>query len=92
MSAATPVLGSYVRDLFGRTGRVTDVHLTGTPEGAAWLSGQAYLTPEQKAESRWVSILCHGGGAVVQPASTVEVIDPFPFVNSWAADYFGEDA
>lgn len=82
------VLGSYVRDPFGRRGRVYQVHY-GCPESQEWMAAQV-LDVQDASRSRWVSILCDGGGAVSFPADRVELIEPFELRNNSALFYFGE--
>ena len=82
-------LGSYVRTRkYGYTGRVTQVHLSGCPQGPAWQMGQSIpLTPEE-IEGVWFSVLVQPAGAVVVSASDVEKVEPFEFTNPWADEYF----
>lgn len=94
------ILGSYVRSArHGHIGRVTDIDLsfafTGEAgrhddDGEGWLAGQTIPVSEEQRQGRWISILVHNGGAVLVPVDSVEVIEPFPFVNDFAAFYFGE--
>lgn len=83
-----PRLGDYVQTRrFGSRGRVTKLHWS-CPESEEWQSIQTGLAPEQFTQERWASILCQPAGAVVVPFSDVEVVEPFPFTNPYAADYF----
>ena len=87
------VLGDYVRtDHHGHRGRVYKVHPSypagfGCPEDEQWLRGQAIPVYQYKND-RWVSILVHRGGAVVAPSALCTRIDPFPFENRYANQYF----
>lgn len=87
MSDAHPKLGAYVVDNGGRIGRVTAVE-HGCTQDAEWLAAQTLLTDADKKPGVWLDILVHGGGAIHVPASTVKVIEPFPFENNWASFYF----
>jgi hypothetical protein len=84
-------LGDWVRDQYGRIGRVTEKHYC-CPEDEQWLSMQVRpVTPEQMEEP-WCSVLVHNSGAVVQPISTLAKLDsPPPSLNNrWARFYFRE--
>lgn len=95
-------LGAHVRTTPGSraaadelTGRVTEVHAYGCPESDAWLRGQRLLgdDPARFADARWISVLVHGGGAVVLPdlPAYVERVEPFTLDNLYAVDYFPAD-
>lgn len=87
-------LGDFVSTNGGLyTGRVHKVHLA-CPESNAWLAGQQLLgdNPMQYRLGRWVSVLVHGGGAVVVPDldEFVQTIGSFVLENKWADIYFGD--
>lgn len=83
-----PVLGDWVVDQYGRTGRVTAIHFA-CPESPSWIRGQAIPVTEAQRDGRWVSVLVHGGGAVVQPIDTLTVTEPPGVIdNLWADVYF----
>lgn len=90
------VLGDYViTDHHGHRGRVYKVHPGypagfGCPEDDQWLRGQSIPVWEYKSE-RWLSILVHEGGAVVAPAALCKRVDPFPFENRYANQYFRKE-
>jgi hypothetical protein len=82
-------LGSFVRThKYGYIGRVTEIHLTGCPEGAAWQMGQAIPLEEGEADEVWFSVLVDPAGAVVVSSRDIEAIEPFEFHNPWADEYF----
>jgi hypothetical protein len=89
----TPVLGDWVQaENYGYIGRVTEIHHW-CPEGPAWIQGQSIPVTEEQVNGRWVSILIQGGGAAVQPISTVRVLDETEVPataldNLWAEVYF----
>lgn len=83
-----PKLGDYVTtQVYGHRGRVTEVHHY-NPQGAAWMSVQSDPRVREHASGRWVSILCEPRGAVVLPMALVDVVEPFPFTNTWGETYF----
>lgn len=87
-----PALGDWVRDQYGRTGRVTAIHHD-CPEGSRWIAGQSIPVTAEQLASPWVSILLHGGGSVVQPIDTIAVMDASPgqqLDNLWTDFYFRE--
>jgi hypothetical protein len=86
-------LGDWVRDQYGRIGRVTEKHYI-CPQDEQWLSMQTIpVTPEQMEEP-WCSVLVHNSGAVVQPISTLCKLDNHPesLHNPWTSFYFRETA
>ena len=92
ITTTTPVLGDWVvTDNYGYVGRVYAVHHD-CPEGPAWIAAQDIPVTEEQLRGLWVSILVHGGGAVVQPISTVRVLDeseaPAALRNLYADMYF----
>ena len=87
-----PVLGDWVVSMnYGYEGRVTEVHHW-CPESEAWIAGQSVPVTDEQRKGRWVSVLVHGGGAVVQPISTVRVLGegehPDALRNDYADMYF----
>ena len=84
-------LGDFVRThKYGYTGRVTQVHLEGCPEGAAWQMGQVPALEPGEADEPWYSVLVEPAGSVVVSARDIEKAEPFEFHNPWAAEYFGD--
>lgn len=86
------VLGDFVQTkMHGQRGRVYKIHV-GCPESRGWFA--ALVPPmddEVYDEGRWLSILCHNGGAVVRPDFDCEVIEPIEgFTNVWSNFYFGK--
>lgn len=91
-------LGDYVHTMtHDYRGRVTDLHF-GCPEGRAWIMGQEVPIRDEALDSLypWLTVLVHGGGAVVVPAYDIELTEPFEFVNPWADHYwpreYGQEA
>lgn len=91
------VLGDYVEtDTHGHRGRVHKVHPGypagfGCPEDDQWLAGQQPHPLTAYKKERWVSILVHGGGSVVVPSAFAHRVDPFPFENDYANQYFRQE-
>ena len=81
-------LGTYVKDDYGRRGRVTSVNM-GCPESDEWLAMQQKQSPR---DGTWFSILVDGGGAVEMHEDRVREVEPFKFENAWADFYFPEYA
>jgi hypothetical protein len=89
----TIVLGDYVRtpNRHDHMGRVYMVHHT-CPESPGWVKGLSIPVPEEKLLQPWVSILQHGGGAVVVPISDAVRIPPIPgFTHTYASMYFRDE-
>ena len=82
----TPKLGDYVIDRHGHRGRVTGLHPWGCPMDDVWLEGQSIPSTHLK-DAAWVSVLLEPAGAVVTPAESTMVVDPFPFTNSYGELY-----
>jgi hypothetical protein len=86
-------LGDWVRDQYGRIGRVVRKHHT-CPEGEQWLSAQVRPVTLEQVDEPWCSVLIHGMGSVVQPISTLCKLDNHPesLNNPWTSFYFRETA
>ena len=85
-------LGDFVTTKkHGHRGRVFMIHhnFKETGESMDWFRGLVPALEEATLTERWISILCHGGGAVQVPESDVEAWKaPFEFDNPWADTYF----
>lgn len=81
-------LGDYVRDSYGRTGRVTEVHLFECPQPEWWIVSQEKPVTDEQRNGHWVSYLTHRGGSCIQPMDTLTVIEPFDLQNGWETEYF----
>ncbi len=91
LGASSVVLGDYVQEnRYGRRGRITQIHFQ-CPQGAAWQMGQEIPLTDEEINSRWVSILVDGGGAMVTPMTDCEIVEPFDFTNLWEDFYFRVD-
>lgn len=92
-TAKRPTLTAWVRDQYGRVGRVTAIH-HGCPESKAWIAGQQIPVTREQLDDYWVSVLLDGGGSVVQPIGTLTVMEVSPgqrLDNTWTDFYFGEE-
>ena len=68
--------GDYVTSSrFGHTGRAYKFRLL-TNEDAEWVAEQSIPLTIENLQERFVSILCHKGGAVLVPESSLTKIDP----------------
>lgn len=86
-------LGDWVRTTaHGHVGRVTEIHHW-CPEDDDWIDAQAVPVTDEQLADRWVSVLVHGGGAIVAPIHTAVVLDEHPeqLDNTYAAVYFRTD-
>ena len=89
--ANTVRLGDYVvTSAHNHTGRVYMIHniFAETGEDDAWFRMQKPALPESARRERWVSILCHEGGAVQVPESDVKIVGKFDFNNPHDGSYF----
>ena len=84
-------LGDWVRDQYGRIGRVVAKHYR-CPEDEDWLSVQAIPISSAQRQEPWCSVLVHRSGSVVQPISTLARLDDPPpaLENTWTCFYFRE--
>ncbi len=80
---APPFLGDYIQTTqHGYLGRVYKTHY-GCPQDRAWINQQSIPVTEEQMDEKWVSVLVHGGGAIVTWASDCTVIGPIVnFVSS----------
>lgn len=84
-------LGDFVTtNKHGHRGRVYMIHhnFGETGESMDWFRAQVRALEESMLKERWISILCHEGGAVLVPESEVVLTAPFEFDNPWAGTYF----
>lgn len=91
------VLGDFVEtNAHGHCGRVYKVHPSwpadhGCPESDAWMAGQQPESMTPYRYERWISVLVHNGGSVVVPSALAHRVDPFPFDNDYANQYFRQE-
>lgn len=96
---SAPRIGDYAENArHQQRGRITQIHVLGPQAGMGIGDNEAAvgywcdlngITDAEKKET-WVSMLVHGGGSVVGPASRFKKIGAFPFENSWACEYFAD--
>lgn len=89
--ADTVRLGDFVTTKrHDHLGRVYMIHhsFKDTRESMDWFHGLVPALEESTLTERWISILAHGGGAVLVPESDVVLASPFEFDNPWANTYF----
>ncbi len=87
-----PVLGDWVRARHGIVGRVDAIHHR-CPESEEWMAMQLIPITDEQKNGLWVSVLCDGGGAVVNPIDDVEVLDESGRMlrNLYASMYFQQE-
>ena len=86
-------LGDYVETEFhGYKGRVTGIAqcFDDTNETNSWFIRQEPSYDKEAKMERWISILCHNGGAVLVAESRVNQIGKFDFKNPYADEYFAD--
>lgn len=86
--------GVWVRtSRHGHFGRVTAVH-DQCPESEWWIAAQEIPVTDEDRAGQWVKILCHGGGSVTAPISSVTHLTdgerPARLDNPYANKEFGD--